>query len=119
MATMTAVWVLDYANTITVTNNEGTLAASVVSGPITLGKNRIFKVMGKDTTTPASSAQIAFTMGLSTGTVAPSPTAASPFFSLTQDLTFDTGALYDQINLGNFHNGADSIDYSIVILSKY
>lgn len=118
MATVTGVWVVDYANTITVTSASGTLASSAVSGPITIGPHRLFKVMGKDTTSTAAIAQLGFTFGLSTGTTAPSPTSGSPFFSLSQDLTFDTG-MYDQINLGNFHNGSDSVDYSIVLLSKF
>jgi len=119
MATVTGIFTVDYGNTITVTGSSGTLAQNAVSGPIVLGKRRIFKIMGKDTTSGASVAQLGFTFGLSTGTVAPSPTSSSPFFSLTQDLTFDTGDSYDEINLGNFHNGADSVDYSVVILSKY
>lgn len=118
MATITAVFVPDYANTVTVANTEGTLTNGSVSGPITLGAHRLFMLSAKDTTTPASISQIAFTMGLSSGTTAPSPTSSSPFFSLTQSLIFDTG-MYDQINLGNFHNATDSIDYSIVLLSKF
>jgi len=118
MATLTGIFTPDYANTVTITGNEATLAANAVSGPITLGQHRLFMLSVKDTTTPASISQVSFTMGLSTGTVAPSPTASSPFFSLTQNLVFDTG-MYDQINLGNFHNGADSIDYSVVLLSKF
>lgn len=118
MATVTAVFVPDYANTITVSSNEGTLTNGSVSGAITLGAHRLFMLSAKDTTTPSSISQISFTMGLSTGTTAPSPTASSPFFSLTQNLVFDTG-MYDQINLGNFHNATDSIDYSIVLLSKF
>ena len=119
MATLTGIYSIDYANTITVTGNEGTLAANASSGAITLGKRRLFMISVKDTTTPASLAQISFTFGLSTGTTAPAPTSSSPFFSLTQSLVFDTGDVYDQIQLANFHNGSDSVDYSVVLLSKY
>jgi hypothetical protein len=119
MATLTGIFSVDYANTITVTSNEGTLAANAASGVIQLGKNRIFMISCKDTTTPASLSQISITFGLSTGTTAPAPTGASPFFSLTQTLVFDTGNVYDQIQLANFHNGADSIDYSVILLNKY
>jgi len=118
MATVTAIFVPDYANTVTVSGNAATLTSSSVSGPIVLGAHRLFMLNVKDTTTPGSIAQIAFTMGLSTGTAAPSPTSAAPFFSIAQALVFDTG-MYDSINLGNFHNGSDSIDYSILLLSKF
>jgi hypothetical protein len=119
MATITAIFPVDYANTITVANVTGTLAANATSGVIQLGKRRLFMISVKDTTTPASLSQIAFTFGISTGTTAPSPTSGSPFWSLTQSLVFDTGDHYDQIQLGNFHNGADSVDYSVVLLEKY
>jgi hypothetical protein len=118
MATLTATYTPDYANTITTTNAEATLANTVASGIIQLGQHRLFMVSAKDTTTPAALAQISFTFGLSTGTTAPTPTATSPFWSLSQALVFDTG-FYDQIQLANFHNGTDSIDYSVVLLSKF
>jgi hypothetical protein len=119
VATITGIFQIDYANTITVTGNEGTLAASASSGVIQLGKRRLFMVSVKDTTTPASNAQISFTFGLSTGITAPAPVAGSPFWSVSQSLVFDTGDIYDQLQLANFHNGADSVDYSLVLLSKY
>jgi hypothetical protein len=125
MATMTAVFCVDYANTITVANGTGTLAASASSGVIQLGKRRLYMISAKDTTTPASLSQISVTFGLSVKgggtaqTLAPAPVSGSPFFSLTQNLVFDTGDNYDQIQLANFHNGADAIDYSVILLSKF
>jgi hypothetical protein len=125
MASVTAIFGVDYANTITTANAEGTLAANAASGIIQLGKRRIFMVSVKDTTTPAAISQVSFTFGLSVlnggtaASLAPAPVATSPFWSLSQGLVFDTGDHYDQIQLANFHNGADSIDYSVVLLDKY
>jgi X-X-X-Leu-X-X-Gly heptad repeat protein len=119
MATMAAVFTIDYANTATLTNGTGTLASGVASGIIQLGKHRVYQISVKDTTTAASISQISFTAGNSAGTVAPAPTGSSPFLSVTQSLVFDTGEEYDQIQLANFHNGADSIDYSVTVLSKF
>jgi hypothetical protein len=119
MASVTAIFGVDYGNTITTANAEGTLAASATSGIIQLGKRRIFMVSCKDTTTPAALSQISFTFGFSGGVTAPAPVTTSPFWSLSQGLVFDTGDHYDQIQLANFHNGADSIDYSVVLLDKF
>ena len=119
MAINTFIPCIDYANTITLTNGQGTLTNGSVSGVIQLGKRRVFMISTKDTTTPGSISQIAVTFGLSTGTGAPAPTSASPFFSTTQVLIFDMGDVYDQIQVGNFHNSTDSIDYSVCLLSKF
>jgi hypothetical protein len=120
MATVAGVFTIDYVASATLTNGTGTLAVNTTSGIIQLGKHRIYQISVKDTTTPASITQVAFTAGLSTGTTAPAPTGASPFLSVTQALVFETGEETDQIQLGNFHNsGSDSIDYSVTILSKF
>jgi hypothetical protein len=119
MSILQAVFTPDYTGTVNTPNATGTLAASATSGVIQLGAHRIYMISVKDTTTPASITQIAFTAGLSTKTAAPTPTSGSPFFSVTQSLVFETGEETDQIQLGNFHNGSDSIDYSVMILSKF
>jgi hypothetical protein len=119
MSTVNAIFTVDYTNTISVPNNTGTLVANAASGIIQLGKRRIYMISAKDTTTPAALAQVSFTVGLSNGVPAPTPVSGSPFFSLSQTLVFDTGEVYDQLQLANFHNGADSIDYSVVLLSKF
>jgi hypothetical protein len=110
---------VDYANTLTLANGIGTLTNGQASGVIQLGKRRLFMLSTKDTTVPGSISQIAVTFGNSAGVTAPTPTSTSPFFSTTQVLIFDTGDAYDQIQVGNFHNASDSIDYSICLLSKF
>jgi hypothetical protein len=124
MATLTGTYPIDYANTITLSNTPvASLAGgAAAAGAVTVGKRRLIMISARDVTNQNNTAQISFTMGLSSGTAATAPTTNSPFFSLTQSLVFDTGDFYDQIWIGNFHNGttgADTIDYSVVLLSKY
>ena len=121
MATITGTYPIDFANTITLSNTPvSTLAgATAAAGPVTMGKRRLYLISGRDVTNQAAVAQLSFSIGLSTGTAAIAPTVTSPFLSLTQALVFDTGESYDQIWLGNFHNGTDTVDYSIVLLTKY
>ena len=119
MSVFSAVYGINYAATANLTNGAATLTNTSTSGVILLGKNVLFQVNCKDTTTPGSITQLAFTFGLSTGTTAPAPTTTSPFWSVTQQLVFSTGPMYDSIQVGNFHNGTDSIDYSITILDRF
>lgn len=117
MATTGAVFSIDYAASAALSSGVGTLAANAVSGVITVGKHRLIQIVAKDTTSPSSKAALGFTMGVSGGASAASPTSASPFILTGQII--DTGDAYDSINLGNFHNSTDSIDYAVVILSKF
>lgn len=121
MASFTSVWVPDYANTVSIAATTAILATATASGPITVGKRRLLHIVAIDVTTVANLVAVSFTMGLSTGTTAPSPVAASPFFISNEGLIIDTGDLYDQINIGNLaaYNAAASLAYSITILSKF
>lgn len=117
MASTSAVFSIDYAASAALASGVGTLAANAVSGVITVGKHRLILIVVKDTTSPSSKGALGFTMGASGGASAASPTSSSPFIVSGQ--VIDTGDAYDSINVGNFHNSTDSIDYAIVILSKF
>ena len=121
MATMTAYLTPDYANTITVTGSAGLLATTTSSGVIVVGKRRLLHLSALNTGSTTSRCALRFTLGLSTGVVAPAPTSTSPFFLGDEGWMIDTGDLYDEINLANLaaDNGANSLAYSIVIMSKY
>lgn len=117
MATTGSILAVDYANSISIAALNGTLAANAVSGPLSVGKHRLIMISVKDTTSPSALAALGFSMGATGGAAAASPTSASPF--LMAGTVIDTGDAFDSINVGNFHNSTDSIDYSIVILSKF
>jgi hypothetical protein len=121
MATPTGYLVADYANSVTVAGAQGTLATTVASGVITVGKRRIIHIASLNTTATSSRCALRYTLGISTGTNAPTPTASSPFFLGDEGWSIDMGDLYDQINLANLaaDNGASSVAYSISIMSKF
>jgi hypothetical protein len=122
MATMTAYLTPDYANTVSVSAATGTIVASTPTGVITVGKRRILHISAMNTNSQSSRCAVRYTLGLSTGTAAASPTTSSPFFLGDEGWTIDTGDLYDQLNFNQFvaDNGTGAaIIYSITIMSKY
>lgn len=121
MATITAYLVPDYANSITVSGAQGTMATTASSGAITTGKRRIVHISALNIGATTSRCAVRYTLGLSTGTTAPTPTASSPFFLGDEGWTIDLGDLYDQINLANLaaDNGANTLAYSVSLMSKF
>lgn len=126
MATTTAFLVPDYANTVSVTNSTAILTAGSpgvgVSAALTFGKRRILHIAALNTAAQSSRCAVSYTLGLSTGTTAPSPATTDPFFMGDEGLTIDLGDVYDQIRLGNDStknaNGA-TFAYSISVMSKF
>lgn len=119
MATISGIFTIDYANTITIPSGTGFLLVGASTGILQIGKRRLFMISLLDPTPGAvSDTTVHFTMGLSTGTHAPTPDEDSPMLSSSQNLVFDTGDTYDQIQLYNGDN-ANQIVYSVVLLSKF
>jgi hypothetical protein len=127
MATVTAFLQPDYANTVSVTNSTAILTAGspgvgTTASPLTFGKRRILHISAINTGTQSNRAAVSYTLGLSTGITAPTPTATSPFFMGDEGFTIDLGDLYDQLQLGNdsTKNGnASTVAYSISVMSKF
>jgi hypothetical protein len=119
MSTLGIVFCPDYAGS-QATGLVGSIATTANTGPIQLGKYRIFKVVMVDAGTPATPPVLRFTLGNSTGTVAPTPTSASPFMHASQENIFELNGSYDQINLANLaaDNGAITVGYCIIPLAK-
>ena len=122
MASYSSVWTVDYQGA-KATNFIGTIATTANTGALVVGKRRLIRIFLQNQTSPATASQYAirFTLGLSTGTVAPTPDSTAPFFTSNQEFTIDTGDLYDEINLANLaaDNGSVTIAYAIVPLSKF
>jgi hypothetical protein len=127
MSTMTAFLTPDYANTVSVSNTTAILTAGspgvgTTASPLTFGKRRILHIAAMNTGTQSNRASVSYTLGLSAGTTAPTPTATSPFFMGDEGWTIDLGDMYDQIQLGNdsTKNGsASTVAYSVSVMSKY
>lgn len=126
MATATAFLTPDYANSVTVSNATAALAGTAsglttTAAPLTFGKRRILHIAALNTGSLSSRCAISYTLGLSTGTTAPTPITTSPFFMGDEGFTIDLGDLYDQIQLGNDNakNGNTAVAYSISVMSKY
>jgi hypothetical protein len=101
-------------------NAVGVLKTTESSGPITVGQHRLIHISGMNTGTQSNRCALSYTMGLSTGTTAPTPTNSSPFVLGDEGWAIDTG-FYDQINIANqaTYNGAATVQYSVSILSKF
>ncbi len=126
MSTMTAFLVPDYANTVSVTNSTALLTAGSPglgsSAALTFGKRRILHISAMNTSAQANRCAVTYTLGLSTGTVAPAPATTDPFFMGDEGLTIDLGDVYDQIRVSNdsTKNGnGTTIVYSISVMSKF
>jgi hypothetical protein len=127
MATMTAFLVPDYTNTVSVSNTTASLAApgagliTTTAAPLTFGKRRILHIVAINTTANNSRAAVSYTLGLSTGVTAPTPTTSSPFFMGDEGITIDLGDSFDQIQLGNDNNknGAAAVAYSVSVMAKF
>lgn len=123
MATTSAIFPIDYQKS-QAAGLVGTIATTANTGPITVGRYQIFQIAMVNQTTPATpgaqSQALRFTLGNSTGTAAPTPTSASPFFVSTHENIFEFSAAYDQINLANLaaDNGAVTVAYAIIPLAK-
>ena|SRR5258708_5810171 len=124
MSTLAGILVPDYAGSLA-TGLTGTIATGASTGVIQLGKYRLFQVSFLISGAPAvpSSNVLAlrFTLGISTGTTAPTPTAASPMFINYHETIYELNAAYDQINLANLStdNGALTLNYSLLPLAKF
>ncbi len=126
MATMTAFLTPDYANSVSVTNATAVLGSAgagltTTAAPLTFGKRRILHIAALSQST-SSRCAVSYTLGLSTGTTAPTPVTTSPFFMGDEGWTIDFGDVYDQIQLGNDgtkNGGANAIAYSISVMSKF
>lgn len=126
MATATAFLTPDYANSVSVSNATAALAGTAsglvtTAAPLTFGKRRLLHIAALNTGTTSARCAISYTLGLSTGTTAPTPVTTSPFFMGDEGFTIDLGDLYDQIQLGNDNakNGNTAIAYSISVMSKF
>jgi len=116
----------DYTNTASVSNSTATIAAGSpgigVTAALTFGKRRILHIAALNTSATSSRCAVSYTLGLSTGTTAPSPATTDPFFMGDEGFTIDLGDIYDQIRLGNDSTknaNATVIAYSISVMSKY
>lgn len=126
MSTATAFLTPDYANSVSVSNATAALAGvasslSTTAAPLTFGKRRILHIAALNTGTTSARCAVSYTLGLSTGTTAPTPLTTSPFFMGDEGWTIDLGDMYDQIQLGNdfAKNGNTGISYSISVMSKF
>lgn len=101
-------------------NTQGLLATTESSGVITVGAHRILHICASVSPVSSSRCALSYTLGNSTGTVAPTPGASSPFFLGDEGWSIDTG-FYDQINLANLSalNGGVTLAYSVSVLSKF
>jgi hypothetical protein len=120
MATLTAILTPDFTNSGQITGAQGTVASGASTGVITVGKRRILH-LSAIIPTGSGRCALSYTLGLSTGTTAPTPTNSSPFFMGDEGWTIDTGESFDQINFFNSasYNSAVTISYSISVMSKY
>lgn len=127
MATATAFLTPDYANSASVSNSTAAIASAGASGiavtaALTFGKRRLLHIAALNTSSVSNRCAVSYTLGLSTGTTAPTPTTNDPFFMGDEGLTLDLGDAYDQIRLGNdvAKNGANvNTAYSISVMSKF
>lgn len=121
MASITAIWGVDYSVT-PITNSVGVVTNSA-SGVIQLGKRRIVMIWGSSQVAPPSANKtiLRYTLGLSTGVVAPAPSATSPFVFGDLGFPIDLGDYYDQIQIASLtaDNGAGAVAYCVTPVSKF
>lgn len=120
MATMAATYTPDFPGS-QATGLVGTIATTANTGVIQIGKYRLFKIVVSVQPIAATAPILRFTLGISTGTTAPTPVATSPFVLGSGENIFETNGSYDQINLANLaaDNGAVTVAYTILPLSKF
>ncbi len=120
MATFQSVWTPNYQDSKAIANLTGTLATTASTGPLTVGKSRIIRIFAFAATTAPVPVSLRYSLGISTGTTAPTPTAAMPFFFTNQVIEIELGSNYDQINFTNLaaDNGAVTLNYSISVMSR-
>lgn len=123
MASGTSVWTIDYSVT-PITNSIGVLSGGVTaSGIIQVGKRRLVMISASSQVSPPTSLKIIlrYTLGLSTGVTAASPSATSPFIYGDLSLIFDMGDYYDQLQLNSLtaDNGAGAVAYCVTPVSKF
>lgn len=121
MASVTAVWTIDYAVT-PITNSVG-VVSNAASGIIQLGKRRMVMVWGSSQVSPptANKTILRYTLGLSTGVVAPAPSSTSPFIFGDLGILIDTGDCYDQMQVSSLtaDNGAGAVAYCVTPVTKF
>ena len=120
MARLQGVFPIDFAVT-PITNSIGILATGTSSGVIILAKNRLYKVTFIANPTGANILGLRITLGLTTGTVAATPTGSNPLLINYHENVFSTGDMYDSLNLTNLaaDNGAISVGYSVIPVSAF
>lgn len=125
MSTYASVWSPDLTQaagvSTPITNSVATLATTASSGIIQLGKHRLIRISFMVIPASASIVGLRATFGLSSGTTAGTPTAVSMLLTNNQEIVFDTGETFDQMQLTNLaaDNGAVSIAYAVTPLSKF
>ena len=118
---MGGIFVPDYDGALA-TGLVGILTAGTPSGPIFLGKYRLFKItFAANTTASSNSIVVRFTTGNSIiGHTAPTPSSTSPFLHNYHENFFELDGSIDTINLETFTaDGAPSSTiYSILPLVR-
>jgi hypothetical protein len=125
MSTYASIWSPDLTQSAGVstpiTNSVGSLATTTSSGVIQLGKHRLIRISFMVTPAAATIVGLRITFGLSTGTTAATPAATSMLLTNNQEIIFDTGETFDQMQLTNLaaDNGSVTIAYTVTPLSKF
>lgn len=126
MATLGGIFVPDYDGSVATVPGGfnawvGSLAQNAVSGPIFLGKYRVWKLTFQPATAGANSAILRFTLGLSNSSqhAAISPTVSSPFLHNYHENFFELNGGQDSINLANIDNSTAVILYTVLPVSKF
>jgi len=122
LATIQAIYPPDYPAS-QATGFVATLATTLATAAITIGKYRLFKVTFISATAPSSNnLGLRFTTGISdgSGASAPVPTAASPLLLNNQENIFEMSGSIDQIRFANLNvdNGAITVSYCILPLTR-
>ncbi len=117
MATVGGIFIPDYDGS-QATGFIGSLTNTSFTGPLVVGKYRLFKVVFQPATSSANSVVLRFTMGNSViGHTATTPVATSPFLHNYQENIFEFDGSIDSINLANLDN-AVTVIYNILPLSR-
>jgi|SRR6267378_3889877 len=121
MATTGGIFIPDYDGS-QATALVGTLAVGVASGPIQLGKYRLWKlVLVNATAASSNNIVVRFSTGNSTqGHTAPTPSATSPFLHNFHENIFEFDGSIDQINLITLavDNSPASVNYCLLPLAR-
>lgn len=96
MATYASILTVDFGQ-----EKVGTITVGTAIGAQTFSKRRLIRIYASAAASTNAPAPVVlrYTLGLSTGTTAASPTSSSPFVVTNQEIIIDLGDTYDQINL--------------------